>query len=153
MHRLPVSYGCVIYNRCYPTSDGVAMPSQEEVVSICKEILIWARNTYTEGTRNEKLNRYVAWKSRRMLKQWEESVQNQSEEYEQMEIESREGVLKASVAFFAPIIRAYISHGRNCQYACQGKLIGKPKKSENPQIGAVRPIEPVDLLAIPFPLF
>ena len=159
LHRLPVSYGCVIYNRCYPTSDGVAIPSQEQVVSICKEILIWARNTYTEGTRNEKLNRYVAWKSRRMLKQWEESVQNQSEEYEQMEIESGEGVLKASVAFFAPIIRAYISHGRNCkhgrncQYACQGNYLGEPPNSENPQIGAVRPIEPVNLLAIHFPLF
>ena len=123
------------------------MPSQEQVVSIFKEILIRARNTHTEGTRNEKLNRFVAWLSRRLMKAWEESVQNQS----------GIGVLKASVAFLAPIIRAYISHGRNCKHSrncindCQGKLIGKPEKSENPQIGSLRPIEPVNLFSLPNP--
>ena len=107
------------------------MPSQEQAVSIFKEILIRAQNTHTEGTRNEKLNRFVAWLSRRMM--------------------------KASVAFLAPIIRAYISHGRNCKHGrncindCQGKLIGKPEKSENPQTGAVRPLEPPNLFSLPNP--
>ena len=148
LYRLPASYGCVIYNQQYPTEERVTMPSQEQVVSICKEILIWARNTYIEGNRNEKLNCYVAWKSRRMLKAWEESVQMSCEEYEQMEIESGNGESKSSVALFAPIIRAYISHGRNCkhgrncQYACQGNYLGEPPNSENPQIGAVRLFEP-----------
>ena len=157
LYRLPASYGCVIYNQCYPAEDEVIMPSQDAVVSICKEILIWARNTYTAGTRNEKLNRFVAWKSRRMLKHWEESAQNQSEDYEQMEIESGESASKSSVAFLAPIIRAYISHGRNCKhgrnciYACQGKILGKPPNSENPQTGAVCPMEPVNPFSLPNP--
>ena len=156
LYRLPASYGCVIYNRCYPTSDRVTMPTQEQVVSIFKEILIQARNTHTEGTRNEKLNRYVAWKSRRMLKAWEESVQNSSNECAQQN-ESVMGVLKSSVAFLAPIIRAYISHGRNCKhgrnciYDCLGALMGKTEKTENPQIGTVRPIKPVNLFSLPNP--
>ena len=157
LYRLPASYGCVIFNRCYPTEDRVTMPSQEQVVSIFKEILIRARNTHTEGSRNEKLNRFVAWLSRRMMKAWEESVQNQSDNEIQHEKQSGKGLLKASVAFLAPIIRAYISHGRNCKHGrncindCQGKLIGKTGKSENPQIGAVRPIEPVNLFSLPNP--
>ena len=157
LYRLPASYGCVIYNRSYPVDDGVTIPTQEQVVSICKEILIWARNTYTVGTRNEKLNRYVAWKSRRMLKHWEESVQNQSGDYEQMEIESGESAPKSSVAFFAPIIRAYISHGRNCkhgrncQYACQGMILGKPPNSESPQTGAADQMESLNPFSLPNP--
>ena len=157
LYRLPASYGCVIFNQCYPTQDEPVMPEQDQVVSIFKEILIQARNTHTEGTRNEKLNRFVAWKSRRMLKAWEESIQNQSDECEQPENKSSMGVLKSSVAFSPPIIRAYISHGRNCKhsrnciYDCQGKLIGKPPNSENPQIGAVRPLKPVNLFSLPNP--
>ena len=85
------------------------MPEQDQVVSIFKEILIQARNTHTEGTRNEKLNRFVAWKSRRMLKAWEESIHNQSDACEQPENESGMGLLKSSVAFLPPILRAYIS--------------------------------------------
>ena len=154
LYRLPASYGCVIFNQCYPTEDRVTMPSQEQVVSIFKEILIRARNTHTEGSRNEKLNRFVAWLSRRMMKAWEESFQNQSEGGDCPWNESGDGARKSSVAFLAPIIRAYISHGRNCKhsrnciYACQGKILGKPPNSENPQAGEVRPIEPVDLLAL-----
>lgn len=133
------------------------MPSQEQVVSIFKEILIRARNTHTEGSRNEKLNRFVAWLSRRMMKAWEESVQNQSDNESQHENQSGKGLLKASVAFLAPIIRAYISHGRNCKHGrncindCQGKLIGKTEKSENPQIGAVRPLESPNPFSLPNP--
>ena len=157
LYRLPASYGCVIFNQCYPTEDRVTIPSQEQVVSIFKEILIRARNTHTEGTRNEKLNRFVAWLSRRLMKAWEESVLNQSDSETEAENQSGIGVLKASVAFLAPIIRAYISHGRNCKHGrncindCQGKLIGKPEKSENPQIGAVRPIKPINLFSLPNP--
>jgi hypothetical protein len=91
------------------------------------------------------------------MKAWEESVQNQSDSETEAENQSGMGVLKTSVAFLAPILRAYISHGRNCKHGrncnndCQGKLIGKPEKSENPQIGAVRPIEPVNLFSLPNP--
>ena len=145
LYRLPASYGCVIFNQCYPTQDETVMPEQGAVMSIFKEILIQARNTHTEGTRNERLNRFVAWWSRRMLKRWEESVQNQSEVRDCPENESGEGVRKTSVAILTPIIRAYISHGRNCKYSrncindCLGKYIGETWDLLNFDIGAVRP--------------
>ena len=148
LYRLPASYGCVIFNQYYPMQEEVPMPTQEDVVSIFKEILIWARNTHTEGTRNEKLNRYVAWKSRHMMKAWEESAQNQSMDCEECKNESGGNARKFSVAFLTPYnTRVYFSrwnckHCRNCIYACQGKLLGRPKNSENPQIGAVRPSDP-----------
>ena len=145
LYRLPASYGCVIFNRCYPTQDEVVMPEQKAVMSIFKEILIRARNTHTKGTRNEMLNRFVAWWSRRMLKAWEESVQNQSEACDCPGNASGEGVKKSSVAILAPIIRAYISHGRNCKHSrncindCLGKYIGETWDLLNFDIGAVRP--------------
>ena len=139
LYRLPASYGCVIFNQYYPTQDEVVMPEQEAVMSIFKEILIRARNTHTEGTCNEKLNRFVAWWSRRMLKVWEASVQNQSEDCDCTENGSGEGARKFSVAILAPIIRVYISHGRNCINDCLGKYIGENWDLLNCDIGAVRP--------------
>lgn len=145
LYRLPASYGCVIFNQHYPTQDEIVMPEQEAVMSIFKEILIRARNTHTEGTRNEKLNRFVAWWSCRILKAWEESVQNQSEDSDYLENESGEEVQKSSVAILAPIIRAYISHGRNCKHSrncindCLGKYIGETWDLLNFDIGAGRP--------------
>ena len=157
LYRLPASYGCVIFNQCYPAQDEVVMPEPETVISIFKEILIWARNTHTVDNRNEKLNRFVAWKSRRMLKAWEESAQNQSEDVACSENEYGEEVSKSSVAFSAPYnTRVYFSrwnckHCRNCINACQGKIIGKTAEFENLEIGAVCPMEPPNPFSLPNP--
>ena len=157
LYRLPASYGCVIFNQHYPMQEEGPMPTQEDVVSIFKEVLIWARNAYTKGSRNEKLNRYVAWKSRRMMKAWEESAQNQSVDCEECKSESGGILPKFSVAFLTPYnTRVYFSrwnckHCRNCINACQGKLLGKPEKSENPQIGVVRPFAPANPFSLPNP--
>ena len=157
LYRLPASYGCVIFNQHYPMQEEVPMPTQEDVMSIFKEILIWARNAHTKGNRNEKLNRYVAWKSRRMMKAWEESAQNQSMDCEECESESGENASKFSVAFLTPYnTRVYFSRWnckqcRNCINACQGKLLGKPPNSKNPQIGAVRPFDTVNPFSLPNP--
>ena len=40
---------------------------------ILELIRIQARNTHTAGTDNERLNRFVAWKSRRMLQAMEDT--------------------------------------------------------------------------------
>ena len=145
LYRLPGTYGCVICNLSYPSQTEITPPSKECVVRIWELIRIRARNTHTEGTRNEKLNRFVAWWSRRMLKAWEESVQKQSEDCDCPGNGSGKGVRKSSVAILAPIIRAYISHGRNCKHSrncindCLGKYIGKTWDLLNFDIGAVRP--------------
>lgn len=44
-----------------------------------------------------------------MLKVWEASAQNRAEDSDCYGNESGEGGLKSSVAFFTPILRAYIS--------------------------------------------
>lgn len=81
-----------------------------------------ARNTRTRGTDHERLNRYVAWKSRRVIQALrDETVQNQHNDQTPSEEAS-----EARVALSALITRAYISQGRNCKicrnciYDCRG---------------------------------
>ena len=121
--RLPSSYGCLIFNTQYPTGAEVMLPSQEEVVSILTEILISGNYKYKENSENTKLNHMIAWHSAKVInaRQAESAL---------LEEEGR-------VAPFAPIIRAYISHGwnckhcRNCQYACRGAITDPPSVNSN----------------------
>lgn len=118
LHRLPSSYGCLIFNTQYPTGLDIQLPTQDQIMSILTEILISGDYKYKENSENAKLNHMVAWHSAKVIV----ARQGQSAH---LETESR-------VALFAPITRAYISHGwnckncRNCQYACPGALIGPP---------------------------
>ena len=118
LHRLPSSYGCLIFNTKYPTGVDVQLPTQDEIMSILTEILISGDYKYKENSENAKINHMIAWHSAKVIA----ARQGQSA---LLEAESR-------VAPFAPITRAYISHGwnckhcRNCQYACRGALIGPP---------------------------
>lgn len=118
LHRLPSSYGCLIFNTRYPTGVDIQLPSRDQVVSILAEILISGNYKYKENSENAKLNHMIAWHSAKVIA----ARQGQSAH---MEAESR-------VAPFAPITRAYISHGwnckncRNCQYACRGVLLSAP---------------------------
>ena len=147
LHRLPGACGCVIFANCYPTKGEIEDPTDEEIIRILGLIRIKARNTHTEGTDNERINRFVAWKSRKIIKDMEdaytrEQIQNQSEE----SIAFQNGS-DSRVAKIAPIIRAYFSHGRNCKnsrnciYDCIGRIIGEPKSFEFFTMGALRPFE------------
>ena len=73
LHKLPGSFGCVIFNTCYPTVDEFEAPGNEDIMRILELIRIQARNTHTAGTDNERLNRFVAWKSRRVLQAMEDT--------------------------------------------------------------------------------
>ena len=147
LHRLPGAYGCVIFANCYPTKEEIEDPSDEEIIRILELIRIKARNTHTEGSDNERINRFVAWKSRKVIKSMEdeytrEHIQNQSEE----SIDFQNGS-DSRVAKIAPIIRAYFSHGRNCKHcrncinACQGMFIGETLDLSNYSTGIVRSYE------------
>ncbi len=128
LYRLPNSYGCVIYSRFYPTCDEIQMPEKEAVMRIFHAILIRAQNTHTEGTRNEKGNRYTAWKSRRVIKALEEREQNQYGET--APIQNKSGV---SVALSALYNARVVFSCRNCKNcwncinACPGNYKGRPK--------------------------
>ena len=114
LHRLPSSYGCLIFNMQYPSGTLNTLPTQEEIMSIVSEILISGNYTYTENSENAKINHMVAWHSSKV-------ITRRQAEYALLEEKNR-------VAPFAPLIRAYISlgwnckHHRNCQYACWGVL-------------------------------
>ena len=118
LYRLPSSYGCLIFNTQYPTGLDIQLPTQAEIMSILTEILISGNYKYIENSENAKVNHMIAWHSAKVIaaRQAESAL---------LEAEYR-------VAPFAPITRAYISHGwnckhcRNCQYACRGALLGSP---------------------------
>ena len=96
LHKLPGSYGCLIFNNLYPTGTEIATPDLGEIVRILDEIRIHGNYTHLQGTDNHKINRFIAWYSKNV------SVQSAVEP----EPENR-------VALFAPIIRAYLSPCKN----------------------------------------
>ena len=127
LYRLPNSYGCVIYSRFYPTCDEIQMPEEETVMRIFREILIRAKNTHTEGTRNEKGNRYTAWKSHRVIKALEEREQNQYGETAPIQNDS--GVSVALSALYnARVVFSCrnCKHCRNCINACSSNYKREP---------------------------
>jgi len=58
LYRLPSSYGCVIFNCDYPAGEEIIMPEDEDVIRITELIRISARNTHTEGSENQRINRF-----------------------------------------------------------------------------------------------
>ena len=145
LHRLPGAYGCVIFNRCYPTQDTYDDPGNEEVMRILELIRIKARNTHTRGTDNERINRFVAWKSRKVIEELEDGFVQQEIMRKSKESSVFRDVENSRVAKLPLIIRAYFSHGKNCKnskkciYACQGIDIREQKSLDFPNIGVLRP--------------
>ena len=133
LHRLPSSYGCLIFNAKYPTGNVAQLPSQEDIMSILSEILISGNYTYTENSENAKVNHMVAWHSAKV-------ITRRQAESALLEEECR-------VAPFAPITRAYISHGWNCKHCrncintCQGMFIGETVDLSTYSTGIVRSYE------------
>ena len=133
LHRLPSSYGCLIFNAKYPTGNVAQLPSQEDIMSILSEILISGNYTYTENSENAKVNHMVAWHSAKV-------ITRRQAESALLEEECR-------VAPFAPITRAYISHGWNCKHcrncinACQGNYIGETVDLSTYPVRTVRSYE------------
>lgn len=118
LYRLPGSYGCLIFNAIYPANTPYQLPTQEAVASMLADILTAAPCKCKEGSSNARLNRMVAWNSRKVIA----AHQAQSDLSAQ----------KSRVALFAPITRAYFSHGwnckhcRSCMYDCPGVLRTAP---------------------------
>ena len=117
LHRLPGSYGCLIYNSKYPTGTETLQPSQEDVVSILEKIRIFSENKHFKGTDHERLSKMVAdfpWKNEEFL-----FIRKKVCPYR---------VPKSRVALFPSIIRAYLSlhckNCRNCSYDCRGTIYG-----------------------------
>lgn len=134
LYRLPGSYGCLIFNKLYPSGTEVSVPHQEEVVRILDEIRICGAHTHKTGSDHTHMNRLVTWYSRRL------TGGSRTDE--------REGMTEDRVAFSCPIIRAYLSlwNCKNCGYDCQGKSNRYPAVIETSKIRG--PCVPVDITKI-----
>ena len=118
LHRLPGSFGCLIFNTIYPTDTDYHEPESANVVSILNDILTSGVCKHTEGSSNARINRLVNWLSRKvMISRQEQSAPDAHE---------------TRVALSAPLMCVYLSHGRNCKscrncsYACPGALLDAP---------------------------
>lgn len=103
LYRLPGSFGCLIYNKLYPTDKEVSLPTEEDITSILDRIRILGANTYKSTSDHEHINKLISWYSKKII------------------TEETENAFENRVALSAPIIRAYISHCRNCkncEYDC-----------------------------------
>lgn len=105
LYRLPGSYGCLVFNKIYPTQAEIVLPTQDKIVRILNEIRICAKGIKKEESDHAYINRLIAWYSKKVIS----SILSNAEENR--------------VAFFSPIIRAYFSLCWNCKnynYDCKG---------------------------------
>lgn len=118
LHRLPGSFGCLIFNTIYPTDTDYYEPESANVISILNDILTSGVCKHTEGSSNTRINRLVNWLSRKVMIARQEQSAPEAHE--------------TRVALSAPLMRVYLSHGRNCKscrncsYACPGALLDAP---------------------------
>lgn len=120
LHRLPGSFGCLIFNNLYPTDAAVSLPTREEIMCILDEIRICAVNARKHGSDHEHMSRMVAWFSKRVLENLGLITSSESGE--------------SRVALSAPIIRAYFSlcwNCKNCGYDCIGASKDPPVMEAN----------------------
>ena len=111
LHRLPGSFGCLIFNTLYPSGAEVLSPSCTEIERILKKIRILAGNTHISGTDNLRLNKMIRWHSRcvRPVPAGE----------------GRHPSAEDRVSVSAHIIRAYFSlcwNCKHCVYDCGRKV-------------------------------
>ena len=116
LHKLPGSFGCLIFNTQYPTGEVFTLPDQAEIIRILGEIRIQGRNTHSRLTRQDA-------RGSRMSGTDNERVNRQIASYSKPASTLPSPVPVAPenrVAVSAPITRAYISPSNcgNCDYDC-----------------------------------
>ncbi len=107
LYRLPGNYGCVLYNKIYPTGCEITIPKEEDVHNTFEEIRKIQGQMHEGESAREYLNRLIAWYSQRLHKAGEDEMQSGGEN---------------RVALSSPIIRAYLSQCQNCKkykYDCK----------------------------------
>ena len=101
LHKLPGSFGCLIFNKLYPTGETFSIPEHGEIVRILDEIRILGSNTHWTGTDNTSINGLIACYSQSLSSSFAaDQGENQPEN---------------RVAVLAPITRAYFSFCENCK--------------------------------------
>ncbi|MBR1865099.1 MAG: hypothetical protein IJ801_01180 [Lachnospiraceae bacterium] len=117
LYRLSSSYGCLIFNKCYPCDDEVSLPMQEDIKELIDKIRDYSRDITKMGTEHEHLSQMVAWYSRKLTGS-QESIENKKDS----DCKGRETdgcgectSPECRIALSSPIIYAYFSLCRNCK--------------------------------------
>lgn len=116
LYRLSSSYGCLIFNKRYPSDAEVSLPEQEEIMETVGKIRELSADVPKKGSEHEHLSTMVAWYSRKLICDLAETGIGSGDEVR------NESVEKCRVAHSAPIIYTYLSLCRNCKncnYDCQ----------------------------------
>jgi hypothetical protein len=119
LHRMPGAYGSLIFNLAYFGDDRDTMPSEGKIMFLLGKIREASRKGIAANSDRDRVNRMIAWNSRKVLHALETSCDVLSP--------------KGRVAHSDSNTRAYFSHGRNCKYGrncisdCQGMILGDQK--------------------------
>lgn len=65
LHKLPGSYGCLIFNQLYPAGH-FAAPTDASIKRILDEIRFLGRKTYFDGSDHDRINQMTLWFSSRI---------------------------------------------------------------------------------------
>ena len=115
LHRMPGSFGSLIFNLAYFGDDRDTMPSEGKILYILGKIREVSRKGIEAESDRDRVNRMIAWNSCKVIKVLAESNEDGSGDHR--------------VAPCDYNTRAYFSHGRNCQYGrnsiydCQGVVL------------------------------
>ena len=69
LHKLPGSFGCLVFNMHYPTGTDFQAPTSDEIIRILNGIRISGGNTHFSTLNHERLNKLIAWCSKNLLPQ------------------------------------------------------------------------------------
>ena len=67
LRKLPGSFGCLIFNILYPAGSDYLLPDQDDIKRILSEIRFYAVMYSVAGTDNERLNKQIAWCSKKLI--------------------------------------------------------------------------------------
>jgi len=117
LHKLPGSYGCLIFNNQYPIDAVNTTPIAKEIKRILEEIRFLSKNTHCAGTDNQRINKMIQWYSKKIHTE----QKNSSGERE---------IDRVAKALYIMRARVYLSHCWNCKNSsndCWMKSIVKPR--------------------------
>lgn len=127
LYRMPGSFGSLIFNLAYFEDDRGTMPSEGKILYILSRIREASRKDIVAHSDRERVNRMIAWNSRKVILELKTTHNKESTDYHVAQADHN--------------THAYFSHGRNCQYGrnciydCQGVVLGPSRSLEkNPGI-------------------
>ena len=69
LHKLPGSFGCLIFNLRYNSHKGDSMPSEGKILFLLDSIRNSSRKGIEADSDSERINKMIAWNSRSVMKQ------------------------------------------------------------------------------------